>query len=45
MISYSAICGVQLGVEMFEQQVEDFVIGYVLIDIFILRIQIAWYVE
>jgi hypothetical protein len=37
------ICGVQLGFELTEAEVDDQEIGYVLIDLLILRIQIAWY--
>ena len=37
------ICGVQVGFELTEAEVNDQEIGYVLIDLFILRIQIAWY--
>ena len=37
------ICGVQVGFELTEGEVDDQVIGYCLIDLLILRIQIAWY--
>jgi len=43
--TFSTICGVQLGIEHFYQQVEDVTVGYFLIDIFIIRIQFAWYSE
>jgi hypothetical protein len=39
------ICGVQLGIELTEAEVEDKVISYILIDLLILRIQIAWFKE
>jgi hypothetical protein len=45
MISFSPIMGVHLGFEIYEQEVEDFKIGYLLIDFLILRMQIAWYVD
>jgi hypothetical protein len=41
----STICGMQVGIEHFYQKVEDVTVGYLLIDIFIIRIQFAWYVE
>lgn len=37
------ICGVQLGIELTEGEVEGQAIGYCLIDILIIRIQLAWY--
>lgn len=37
------ICGVQVGVEFYDQEIEGMEIGYFLIDIFIIRIQLAWY--
>lgn len=37
------ICGVQLGFELTEAEIDEHEIGYVLIDLLILRIQIAWY--
>ena len=39
------ICGVQLGIEFTEAEVNDQVISYCLIDLLILRIQIAWFKE
>lgn len=41
--TFSAICGCQLGFEFYEQEVDGNDIGYLLIDLFILRIQFAWY--
>ena len=37
------ICGCQIGFELYDQEVNDQEIGYLLIDLFILRIQFAWY--
>lgn len=37
------ICGIQLGIEWTEAEVNDEVISYILIDLLILRIQIAWF--
>jgi len=37
------ICGVQLGIEWTEAEVNDETISYILIDLLILRIQIAWF--
>lgn len=37
------ICGVQVGIEWTEAEVNDEVISYILIDLLILRIQIAWF--
>lgn len=38
------ICGVQVGIEFTEQEIaEGHEIGYCLIDVFIVRFQIAWY--
>jgi len=37
------ICGVQLGIEFTEAEVNDIEISYCLIDLLIIRIQLAWY--
>lgn len=37
------ICGIQLGIEWTEAEVNDEVISYILIDLLILRILIAWF--
>jgi hypothetical protein len=37
------ICGVQLGIEFTEAEVNDTIVSYCLIDLLILRIQIAWF--
>ena len=37
------ICGVQVGIEWTEAEVNDEIISYILIDLLILRIQIAWF--
>jgi len=37
------ICGVQLGVEFTEAEVNGIEVGYCLIDLLIIRIQLAWY--
>tara|TARA_R110001606_G_scaffold379657_1_gene539805 strand:+ start:302 stop:448 length:147 start_codon:yes stop_codon:yes gene_type:complete len=37
------IMGVHVGFELYEQGLEDTIISYLLIDIFVLRIQFAWY--
>jgi len=39
------ICGVQIGIEFTEAEVNGSTISYCLIDILILRIQIAWFKE
>jgi hypothetical protein len=39
------ICGVQLGIEFTEAEVNDQTISYILVDLLILRIQIAWFKE
>lgn len=39
------ICGMQVGIEFTEAEVNDQVISYCLIDLLILRIQIAWFKE
>ena len=44
-ISIGPICGVQVGVELTEGQIEGRHIGYFLIDVFILRIQCAWFIK
>jgi hypothetical protein len=42
-ITFSPIMGMQVGFELTESIVNDERIGYCLIDIFILRIQLAWF--
>ena len=37
------IMGVQFGFEFTEQLVDDNEVSYLLIDLFIIRLQIAWY--
>jgi len=37
------ICGVQLGIEFTEAEVNGTEISYCLIDLLIIRIQLAWY--
>ena len=39
------ICGMQVGIEFTEAEVNDQLISYCLIDLLILRIQIAWFKE
>lgn len=39
------ICGFTIGVEITEGLIEDIPIGYCFIDLGILRVQIAWYLE
>ena len=39
------ICGVQIGVEFTEAEVDGKIISYCLIDLLILRIQVAWFKE
>ena len=38
------IYGISLGIEFTEDEKNDFNIGYCLIDLLFVRIQIAWYV-
>ena len=42
-ITLHPICGMQVGIELTEADVNNIRISYLLIDIFILRIQCAWY--
>jgi hypothetical protein len=49
-VTFQPIIGCQVGIEFYEQLVtlptdEDVKVGYVLIDLFFLRIQIAYYLE
>jgi hypothetical protein len=39
------ICGVQIGVEFTEAEIDGKIISYCLIDLLILRIQVAWFKE
>jgi|TARA_R110001592_G_scaffold70478_3_gene215924 hypothetical protein len=49
-VTLQPIIGCQVGIEFYEQLVtlptkEEIKVGYVLIDLFFLRIQIAYYLE
>jgi hypothetical protein len=44
-ITLSPICGVQFGIELTEGVINEKKIGYLLIDLFILRVQCAWFQE
>jgi len=44
-VTVTTICGVQLGIELTDGFIEDKHIGYCLVDLFIIRIQFAWYVK
>jgi len=37
------IMGVHIGFELYDSEIEGNEVGYLLIDIFIVRVQIAWY--
>jgi hypothetical protein len=37
------ILGIQLGFELYDAEVQGHEIGYLLVDIFVIRIQFAWY--
>jgi len=39
------ICGMQVGIEFTEASVDDKVISYCLLDLLLVRIQIAWFKE
>lgn len=39
------ICGMQVGIEFTEAEVDDKVISYCLIDLLLVRLQIAWFKE
>ena len=39
------ICGMQVGIEFTEAEVNDQMIGYCLIDLLLVRVQIAWFKE
>jgi len=39
------ICGVQIGVEFTEAEIDGKIISYCLIDLLILRIKVAWFKE
>ena len=41
-ITLSPICGVLVGIELTEGEINEKRIGYFLIDLFIVRIQCAW---
>ena len=45
IVTLQPICGVQLGIEFTEAEVEGHLIGYCLIDLLIIRVQLAWYRE
>lgn len=38
------ICGCTFGIEMTTGQVNDFPIGYLLVDVLFVRVQFAWYI-
>ena len=42
-ITYSPIMGIHLGFEFYDAEVEGHEIGYLLVDIIVIRIQFAWY--
>lgn len=42
VITYAPIMGMHVGFELYDQQVEDIHVSYLLVDLFILRIQFAW---
>jgi hypothetical protein len=42
-ITYNPIMGIHLGFELYDGEVEGHEIGYLLVDIFVIRIQFAWY--
>ena len=42
-VTLHPICGMQVGIELTDAEVNNIRISYILIDIFILRIQLAWY--
>jgi hypothetical protein len=44
-VTVNPIMGIHLGFEFYDSVVNDDQIGYLLIDIFVIRIQIAWYKE
>ena len=44
-VTLSPICGVQFGIELTEGVINDKKIGYLLIDLLIVRIQCAWFQE
>tara|TARA_R110001606_G_scaffold306224_1_gene453408 strand:- start:251 stop:388 length:138 start_codon:yes stop_codon:yes gene_type:complete len=41
-ITLQPIMGIHLGFELYESHIENIEINYLLIDIFIVRIQVAW---
>ena len=42
-ITFNPIMGIHLGFELYDAEREGNEIGYLLVDLFILRIQFAWY--
>jgi|TARA_R110000824_G_scaffold169931_1_gene347104 hypothetical protein len=42
-ITMNPILGIQLGFELYDAEVQGHEIGYLLVDIFVIRIQFAWY--
>jgi|TARA_R110002167_G_scaffold268232_1_gene474753 hypothetical protein len=42
-ITVQPIMGIHLGFELYDSEIEGNEIGYLLIDLLIARIQIAWY--
>ena len=41
VVSFAPICGMHIGFELYDQEVEDIKVSYLLVDLFILRIQFA----
>ena len=44
-ITVQPIVGIHFGFEFYDAIVDDNEVGYCLIDLFVIRIQIAWYKE
>lgn len=44
-VTLHTICGMQVGIELTEAQVNEYIVSYILIDLLIFRIQCAWYKE
>jgi|TARA_R110001606_G_scaffold211126_1_gene358611 hypothetical protein len=42
-ITLQPIMGIHLGFELYDSYVEDIEVGYLLVDILVIRIQFAWY--
>lgn len=41
VVTFAPICGMHLGFELYDQEIEDIKVSYLLIDLFILRIQLS----